>query len=97
MSERKNWKALLDSEIERDKIKVNKDIWISNYKVGIPAKKQENYSNEMSILLDKQPIVSKSDSRKYRLIKLTSNDLEVLLVSDPETDKSSAAINVNVG
>ena len=36
------------------------------------------------------------DDRKYRVIRL-SNKLEALLVHDPETDKASAAVNVNVG
>lgn len=36
------------------------------------------------------------DDRKYRVIRLP-NQLEALLVHDPETDKASAAVNVNVG
>lgn len=36
------------------------------------------------------------DDRKYRVIRL-SNQLEVLLVHDAETDKASAALDVNVG
>ncbi|KAI9781095.1 MAG: Insulinase (Peptidase M16) [Peltula sp. TS41687] len=36
------------------------------------------------------------DDRSYRVIRL-SNDLEVLLVHDPDTDKASAAMDVNVG
>lgn len=36
------------------------------------------------------------DNRKYRVIRL-SNKLEALLVHDPDTDKASAAVNVNVG
>ncbi len=37
-----------------------------------------------------------TDDRSYRVIEL-SNKLEVLLVHDPNTDKASAALNVNVG
>lgn len=37
-----------------------------------------------------------NDEREYRLIKLT-NELEVLLISDPETDRASAALDVHVG
>jgi insulysin len=37
------------------------------------------------------------DDRSYRLIKLTGNNLRVLLVHDPLTEKSSAAVDVNVG
>lgn len=36
------------------------------------------------------------DDRDYRVIRLP-NQLEVLLVHDPETDKASAAMDVNVG
>jgi insulysin len=46
----------------------------------------------------KQPLEkSDNDDRDYRLIKLASNDLEVLLVHDKDTDKSSAALDVHVG
>jgi insulysin len=37
-----------------------------------------------------------TDDRCYRVIKLP-NQLEVLLVHDAETDKASAAMDVNVG
>ena len=40
---------------------------------------------------------SDNDDRAYRLIKLASNDLQVLLVHDKDTDKSSAALDVHVG
>lgn len=36
------------------------------------------------------------DNRSYRVIRL-ENKLEALLVHDPDTDKASAACNVNVG
>lgn len=36
------------------------------------------------------------DDRSYRVVRLP-NQLEALLVHDPETDKASAAVNVNVG
>jgi insulysin len=36
------------------------------------------------------------DDRDYRVIRLP-NKLEALLVHDPDTDKASAAVNVNVG
>ncbi|XP_077297857.1 insulin-degrading enzyme-like isoform X2 [Arctopsyche grandis] len=41
-------------------------------------------------------IKSPEDKREYRGIQL-KNRLKVLLVSDPTTDKSAAALNVNVG
>jgi insulysin len=40
---------------------------------------------------------SDNDDRDYRLIQLTNNDLQVLLVHDKNTDKSSAALDVHVG
>lgn len=36
------------------------------------------------------------DNRSYRVIRLP-NQLQALLVHDPETDKASASVNVNVG
>lgn len=39
---------------------------------------------------------SQQDNRDYRGLKL-SNGLKVLLVSDPTTDKSAAALTVDVG
>ncbi len=39
---------------------------------------------------------SYNDDRSYRLIRL-NNGLEALLIHDAKTDKSSAALDVNVG
>lgn len=36
------------------------------------------------------------DERKYRVVQLP-NKLEVLLIHDPDTDRSAAAMDVNVG
>lgn len=36
------------------------------------------------------------DNRLYRIVKL-KNGLEALLIHDPDTDKASAALDVNVG
>ena len=41
-------------------------------------------------------IKSRSDDREYKLLTL-ENDLQVLLISDPEADKSAASMDVNVG
>lgn len=41
-------------------------------------------------------IQSEEDKRSYRGLTL-SNHMKVLLVSDPNTDKSAAAMDVNVG
>ncbi|KAI9336687.1 Metalloenzyme, LuxS/M16 peptidase-like protein [Pilaira anomala] len=37
-----------------------------------------------------------NDEREYRLVKLL-NQLEVLIISDPDTDRASAALDVHVG
>lgn len=37
-----------------------------------------------------------NDDREYRLIRL-ANNLEALIISDPETDRASAALDVHVG
>lgn len=41
-------------------------------------------------------IKSDEDKRIYRGLELT-NRMKILLVSDPSTDKSAAAMDVNVG
>ena len=40
--------------------------------------------------------ISLNDDRSYKLIRLP-NEMEVLLVHDPNTDKSAAALDVHVG
>jgi insulysin len=45
---------------------------------------------------DSRFLKSTLDDRKYRAIRL-ENGLEALLVSDPTTEKSSCALDVNVG
>lgn len=46
-----------------------------------------------STYVNEKPLL---DNREYKVIQL-KNGLEALLVHDPETDKSSAALDVNVG
>lgn len=41
-------------------------------------------------------VKSVEDKRNYRGL-LLQNDLQVLLISDPTTDKSAAAMDVNIG
>lgn len=41
-------------------------------------------------------IKSAEDNRSYRGLEL-ANRLKVLLVSDPTTDKSAAALDINIG
>lgn len=61
--------------------------------------------NRFTRMLDKYTIVADNqeiqkpltDDRSYRFIKLNSNDLHVLLIHDPSTDKSAASLDVNVG
>ncbi|KRW98169.1 Metalloenzyme, LuxS/M16 peptidase-like protein [Pseudocohnilembus persalinus] len=44
----------------------------------------------------KKVVQSPNDPREYKAIRL-QNSLEVILISDPECDKSAASLNVNVG
>ena len=37
-----------------------------------------------------------TDKRSYRALKL-KNEMKILLISDPDTDKSAAAMNVQIG
>ncbi|GMY19418.1 insulin-degrading enzyme-like 1 peroxisomal [Fagus crenata] len=41
-------------------------------------------------------VKARSDKREYRRIRL-NNSLEALLISDPDTDKCAASMNVSVG
>ena len=58
-----------------------------------------NNNNNNNATLPSSPITvqkSASDTRDYRYLKL-KNDLSVLLISDPTTDKAGAAMSVAVG
>lgn len=43
-----------------------------------------------------QPVQSPNDEREYRLLTL-DNQMQVLLISDPDAPKAAASLNVNVG
>ncbi len=45
-----------------------------------------------------EPMIAKSESdkREYRSVVL-ENQLQVLLISDPETDKAAACLSVRIG
>lgn len=50
-----------------------------------------------SVLLDNPRFLKPAlDNRKYKLVSL-NNNLKALLIHDPDTDKSAAALDVNVG
>lgn len=51
---------------------------------------------ESKVIQRIEVVKSPEDARAYRSIEL-SNRMKVLLVSDPSTDKSAAALDVNVG
>lgn len=59
----------------------------------LPASKP---SPSSAVLLTDRLEKPSVDDRDYRVVQLP-NKLEVLLVHDPETDKASAALDVNVG
>jgi insulysin len=56
---------------------------------------QRSASTRASVLTDgmEKPQL---DNRTYRVVRL-ANDLEALLIHDPDTDKASAAMDVNIG
>jgi insulysin len=56
---------------------------------------QRSASTRASVLTDgmEKPLL---DNRTYRVVRL-ANDLEALLIHDPDTDKASAAMDVNIG
>jgi len=58
----------------------------------------ESFSSRsgVEVLADRHIEKPLLDNRSYRVIKLP-NDLEALLIHDPDTDKASAAVDVNVG
>ncbi|XP_018580177.1 insulin-degrading enzyme [Anoplophora glabripennis] len=65
--------------------------------VGIFKQAEAKMANPSLILRRIDDIIkSEEDKRQYRGLELT-NRLKVLLVSDPNTDKSAAAMDVNVG
>ena len=66
---------------------------------SIAATANVTSSNNNNATLPSAPITvqkSASDTRDYRYLKL-KNDLSVLLISDPTTDKAGAAMSVAVG
>lgn len=56
---------------------------------------QRSASTRANVLTDgmEKPLL---DNRTYRVVRL-ANDLEALLIHDPDTDKASAAMDVNIG
>lgn len=56
-----------------------------------------NKSNTMAERFEGKIIQSANDKREYRYLTLKSNSLKCILVSDPETEKSAACVNVQVG
>ncbi|KAK6464606.1 Metalloenzyme, LuxS/M16 peptidase-like protein [Scheffersomyces coipomensis] len=55
-------------------------------------------SSQYTILSDNASIEKPvTDDRSYRLFKINSNDLHVLVINDPTADKAAASLDVNVG
>ena len=64
-------------------------------KIQISTRHLRSIMSQVHLVTDdlEKPVL---DDRSYRVITLP-NKLEALLVHDPETDKASASLNVNVG
>lgn len=58
-----------------------------------PVQMTHHHAEVLSSNIEKPEL----DDRSYRLIRLLDNKLETLLVHDPKTEKSSAAMDVHVG
>jgi insulysin len=56
----------------------------------------QTLTNNKNLIAENAVIKSQSDQRDYRYIKL-ENGLKILLISDPTTDKSAAAMDISVG
>lgn len=61
----------------------------------IPSQATEPSSSSYTTF-SKPLVQSPNDNRQYRIIKL-HNNLQALLVSDPDTDKAAASLSVGVG
>ncbi|MBT3458732.1 MAG: peptidase M16, partial [Halieaceae bacterium] len=82
---------------------INLRITISGLLVGFCllgcSQREESHETTSDSSLDSpvvSVIVSPNDSREYRSLSL-ANGIEVLLVSDPQVEKSAAALSVGVG
>ena len=64
--------------------------------VAIGAGLQQGCSAPDEALHPQGIVVSPNDSREYRHLRLT-NDMHVLLISDPSSDKAAASLDVYVG
>ncbi|KAL9657173.1 hypothetical protein ABK040_011395 [Willaertia magna] len=53
----------------------------------------DNNNDYNNITINKPP----TDQKSYKFLKLQKNQLEILLISDPQTQQSSAAMDIKVG
>lgn len=98
--------AFLTNNIIRSARLVTKYFRPSSLPIADIKKNNSNSSNNLimtennqkyAIVADNDSIVKPDiDDRNYRMIKL-DNELVALLINDPATDKSAAALDVNVG
>jgi hypothetical protein len=68
-------------------------------KASSPSSSNHNHGNNSSsnnVVVHPTPLKSEGDPREYRLLTL-SNQLDVLLIHDKDTDQSAAAMDVAVG
>ncbi|XP_050230326.1 insulin-degrading enzyme-like 1, peroxisomal [Mercurialis annua] len=60
------------------------------------SRKRKRSTKKMAVGKEMEILKPRTDDRDYRRVVL-KNSLQVLLISDPQTDKCSACMNVNVG
>ncbi|KAI3403084.2 STE23 [Candida oxycetoniae] len=82
------------------KVSTSSSLSTSTYSFGSfgSVDRMTELASQYTILADdaqiSKPVI---DDRHYRFLKLKANDLRVLLIHDPQADKSAAALDVNVG
>lgn len=72
---------------------------ISHFLINVRNNIFDRYamSSNKNYTLQKEIIKPTVDERDYKLITLSNNKLDILLISDPSSDKASAAMDVHVG
>lgn len=76
--------------------KINHNLTSNFFLLSFQKKTYSKMNNPAIKKLGNHIIKSPEDKREYRGLEL-ANGIKVLLISDPTTDKSSAALDVHIG
>lgn len=100
---RRSFSAIVGKHSSKDSSQFESRISLKSVTVVEENVKDDKRSSETMksrILADNdvyEKIKASLDKRKYRLIELNENKLQILLVSDSETDTEAAAVHVKAG